>query len=330
MSFLHDFQFSMPQMLWLAVAPALLLVVSAALVHRRERAMKLFALESEWKTLRTHVPKTRSFVSLVFLPVSLLAVVVGLARPQWNPEDVAVDRVGRDLAFLVDVSKSMLAEDLAPNRLERAKLWIRDLVASLDGDRVALLAFAGDTAVVCPMTTDYAFFDLALDGLNPDSAGRGGTLIGDAIRRTIDQVFEGATDTSRHRDILVFTDGGDQQSFPVQAAARAGESGVRIIAFGLGGQDTVIPGTDTESGPVRSSLDAESLREIALASHDGAMLNIGTGTIELDKVYADMIRTAEKQRTDTTKTIAYTEGFQWLLALALGALMVDAMIGVRA
>ncbi|MCA9279301.1 MAG: VWA domain-containing protein [Phycisphaeraceae bacterium] len=330
MTFLHDFHLQHPDMLWLLTIPAVMLVLFAGLFVRRERLMRRFALESEWQTLRTHIPKRSSMLLLALLPLSIAAIVVGLARPRWNPEEVTVDRVGRDLAFLVDVSRSMLAEDLAPNRLERAKLWIRDLVATLDGDRVSLVAFAGDTAVVCPLTTDYSFFELALDGLNPDSAGRGGTLIGDAIRRTVDQVFEGADDSSRNRDILLFTDGGDQESYPVQAAARAGEAGVRIIAFGLGGQDAVIPGVESSGTQVRSSLDAESLREVALASRDGVMLNVGTGTIELDSIYADLIRTAEKQKTDTTETIAYTEGFQWLLAIALGALMIDVLFGVRA
>src|SRR5207248_2088929 len=124
----------------------------------------------------------------------------------------------------------MLAQDVAPSRLERTKIWINDLVGSLRGDRVSLVAFAGAAVVKCPLTLDYGYFRMSLEELSPGSVPRGGTLIGDAIRKTMSQVFDvGGAAASRHRDIILITDGEDHESFPVQAAEQAGKDGVRII-----------------------------------------------------------------------------------------------------
>jgi Ca-activated chloride channel family protein len=269
--------------------------------------------------------------------VALALIALALARPQWNPTPREVTRHGRDVVFLIDVSRSMLARDLAPDRLGRAKVWVGDLVGSIEGDRVALVAFAGAAVVKCPLTLDHAFFALTLAELSPESVPVGGTNIGDAIRKVMADVFAIDPDApTSHRDIILITDGEDQQSLPVDAAAAAGRAGVRIIALGLGSDESgaTIPVEDRGGGErqltyqgrtVQSRQDSGQLAQIAAASAGGVYLNVGTGTINLDRVYADLVGSAAQATTAESTAMKHDEGFQWLL---LPAVLVLAMEGL--
>lgn len=264
--------------------------------------------------------------------------IVALARPQWNPQPQEIQQRGRDVVFLIDVSRSMLAEDLAPNRLERAKLWVRDTLKVMRGDRVAIVPFAGTAVVKCPLTHDYGFARMALDDLSPSSVARGGTLIGDAVRLTLSEVFD--TQEASFKDIILITDGEDQESFPVDAAKAAGDAGVRIIAVGIGDetQGKPIPITDargrqtflTFNGEqVLSRLDGQTLREMATASNGGSYLPVGTGTIELDRMYEKLVRQAEQRELASAEAVQYEEKFQIFLALAVGLLLLELLIKER-
>lgn len=308
----------------LAIVPALALLAWWSWARVRWLAER-FVASRAWHRVLDRRPRAAP-VQLALLVGAVACLSVALARPQWNPRAIDVERRGRDVAFVLDVSRSMLATDLAPNRLQRAKLWVRDLVSTLDGDRVALVAFAGGTTVLSPLTTDYAFFGIALDELSPASAGRGGTLIGDAIRTTVADVFGAQEGDHRLRDIILFTDGGDQESFPVEAAAEAARAGVRIIAIGLGGEGAVVPGVTEGDQPVLSRLDAQSLQQVALASNGGVMINVGTGTIELERVYAQLVKAAEQQTVQTRRAMRYSEGFQIMLAGALVLLVARELV----
>jgi len=296
--------------------------------HRQRSAARLMAGHALAPMLTSTVSWSRRRVKAALIVAAAALVVFALARPRWDPQEQAVHRTGRDVVFLVDVSRSMLAPDLAPSRLERAKIWIKDLVASLGNDRVGLVAFAGNAVVKCPLTVDSSFFRLALDGLGPDSVSRGGSMIGDAIRKTLDEVIpedDGAC------DIVLFTDGEDQESFPVQAAELAGKRGVRIIALGLG-SDTgggLVPEGKYQGKQVVSRQDAAALSKVAAASAGGVYLNVGTGTIDLERVYADLAAPARKKLHDAGNSVKYREGFQAFLAAGLALLFMEGFIGER-
>lgn len=318
--------------LWAALGAAICVALAVVLRHRD---LRRFASAPMLKEILAGVSVRRSAFRAALVAIAAFATAVALARPGWNPRPKEVQRMGRDVVFVVDVSRSMLASDLYPNRLERAKLAIGDALEAIQGDRVGLVAFAGAAVVKCPLTVDYGFFRLALDELSPDSAPRGGTLIGDAIRVALDEVFDLTED--RHRDIVLITDGDDQESFPLEAAKRAGEAGVRIIAIGLGSetQGAPIPVLDAQGRPttlqyegkeVLSRLQGSTLREIAEASAGGVYLNVATGNINLDEVYASLIRRAERGAIDSATKNVYDEGFQWLLGLALAALTAEALL----
>jgi len=330
-------EFAQPQWLSAAwLAPIVLLLVVLAIARRR-RALGRFAdralLGQIAQMSGTGVLIVRG--ALVSAAIGLIAVA--LARPLLDKTERTIQREGRDVVFIVDVSRSMLADDLAPSRLERTKLWIRDVIPTLDGDRVGLIAFAGSSVVKCPLTLDYAFFDMALSELATDSVSRGGTMLGDALRRASEQVFDNFE--GRFRDVLLFTDGEDQGSAPLEAARSAGEAGIRLLAFGLGDADqgTRIRDPDPrasseyildDSGrPVRSRLDRDTLEAMARSTPGGVYVHVGTGNVELDRLYQDLVKDAAKSVVQEDTIVEYDERFQTYLGLALGALLVFALIG---
>jgi Ca-activated chloride channel family protein len=232
----------------------------------------------------------------------------------------------------------MLAEDLAPNRLERAKLAIEDCLERLQGDRVALVVFAGTAAVKSPLTLDYGFFRFILDDISIQSIARGGTMIGDALRKTLDEVFD--DQEKEHKDIILITDGEDHDSFPVEAAKEVGERGVRLIAIGLGDENEGrrIPITDadgrrtfmTHNGvEVWSRLDADTLRKMVNATPGGKYLNVATGAINLGEVYEQLVASAERKTVESQTITQYEEKFQVFLGLAICALCCEMFVSER-
>jgi Ca-activated chloride channel family protein len=312
-------------LLWIVPALALIFVWAGV---ARKRALKAF-VDSELigrVKLTASSQHRRWKAALVICAFAL--IVFALARPAWNPKPQTVERRGRDIVFIIDVSRSMLAEDLAPNRL----------VDRLAGDRVALIAFAGTAVLKCPLTLDYGFFAMMLDGLEPSSVARGGTMIGDAIRKALDEAYD--DQERKYKDIILITDGEDHDSFPVEAAEEAGQRGVRIIAIGLGDerQGRRIPITDEQGKrtfltyrgqEVWSRLDAETLRRLVNATPGGRYLNVSTGTIDLGNVYLNLIAGEEKREIESLTVKLYEEKFQIFLVFALLLLVGEMVIGER-
>lgn len=331
----HFMRLGMLHLLWLVPVVAALYLFAAG---RRKRALQLFAdagLLSRL-SLSASAVRRRWKAALVLLAVALS--VLALSRPAWNPETRRVERTGRDVVFLLDVSKSMLAEDLPPDRLERAKLAIDDCVGRLQGDRVALVAFAGTAAVKCPLTLDYGFFRTMLRDVNTDSIGRGGTAIGDALRKAMDEVY---TDREKQfKDMILITDGEDHDSFPVEAAEEAGKRGIRLLAIGLGSESegARIPVTDpsgrktflTYRGQeVWSRLDGDTLRKMVNVTPGGKYLNVATGSFDLGEVYEQLVATAEKRELESKSLTRYEEKFQIFLGLAFLLLCIELAISER-
>ena len=171
---------------------------------RKRKALELFIETGLLDRIYISIDKSKRYFKAVLIILSLAFIIFALTRPSWNPKPEKIERKGRDIVFVLDVSKSMLAEDLVPNRLERAKLAISDCVDQLMGDRVALVAFAGTAAIKCPLTQDYGFFKMMLKSINTDSIARGGTMIGDAIRLVINTVFD--DQAKEYKDIILITD----------------------------------------------------------------------------------------------------------------------------
>lgn len=322
--------------LWLV---PVLAAVAAYAVARRRVMLRRFIDAGLTPFMSRHASPTRQAIKGGLLVLAVGATVFALARPQWGATPQEIRRKGRDVCFIIDVSRTMLAEDLAPSRLERTKLWVQDVLNAAQGDRIAIMAYAGVPSVKSPLTHDYGFARMALRDLSPQSVPRGGSMPGDAIRLAVTEVFD-EKDTS-FKDIILITDGEDHGSFPVEAAKAAGDKGIRIIAIGIGDENVAqpVPITDPQTGQrrllshkgetVRTKLDGAMLRQITEATPGGRYFNVATGTIELDKVYATLVRQAEQRDMETRDAVRMEERFQLFLALALGLILVERLISER-
>ena len=321
--------------LW--IIPAVLAVFLYGWSKKRQ-ALELFIETGLLNKINVSIDKSRRYFKAILILISMAFIVFSLTRPSWNPKPEKIERKGRDIVFLLDVSKSMLAQDLEPNRLERAKLAISDCVDQLRGDRVALVAFAGTAAIKCPLTLDYGFFKMMLKSVNTDSIARGGTMIGDAIRLLLNNVFD--DQAKEYKDVILITDGEDQGSFPVEAAKKLGEKGIRLIAIGLGdenegkripilndkGEKTFLKYKGKE---VWSRLDADTLRKMVNVTPGGKYFNVATGTIDLGTVYRQLIAGAAKKDLESETIKRYEEKFQIFLCCAFILLCLEFVLSER-
>lgn len=273
----------------------------------------------------------RAVLAFAALGLGILALMQPQARGQI--EMVSSGRVSADIMVVLDVSRSMLADDAPPNRLARAKAEIGALVDRLEGHRVGLVAFAGRAAVLCPLTPDSGFFHLVLAGVDTRSAARGGTRIGDGLRRAIEAFGDGGG----ARVILLITDGEDQDSQPLEAAKAAAAAGVRVVAIGFGSeQGSQIHVTDPDTGartvvtdgpggpPVVSKLDGELLRQIALATK-GAYVPAGTAALDLESILAERLAPIVQSSATASARPVPVERYQWF---ALGALLLLVAVAI--
>jgi Ca-activated chloride channel family protein len=306
---------------------------------RKRKALNVLAQADLLRTINPSASLSRQVFKSCLLIVAFAAIVFALTRPAWNPTPREVKRKGRDVVILLDTSRSMLAEDIKPNRLERAKLAIGDLMETIRGDRIGIITFAGDTSVKCPLTQDYSFVRMALDQITTESAPKGGTNVGDAIRKAVGDVFD--QQVKEYKDIILITDCDDlEESFPVQAAEKAGQRGIRIIAVGLGNPDegARIPivepnGTKTflkyQGQEVWTKLDEQTLRQVVAATPAGAYIPVQTGTFDLGEIYNDLVFSAQRRDLESTTVLEYNEKFQVFLALALILIVIEEFISER-
>jgi len=275
----------------------------------------------------------RRWVKAVVLLTALGALVLAIIDPRWGVYWEEVPSHGIDVMFVLDVSKSMLAEDIAPSRLERAKQDIKDVLEVLGGDRCGLVTFAGTAGLRCPLTTNYSSFIMALDEVEPSGAARGGSLLGDAIRMAADSFVD---KIKEYKIIIVLSDGEDQGSFPIEAARKVHEEkGIRVYTVGLGdsSQGARIPMLKDgqkiylqyEGQEVWTKMDPATLQQMAL-SGGGAFIPAGTSQIDLGQIYRQKIAGSEQREFQGSRVQRYKVRYQWFAGLALLLLMVETMI----
>jgi Ca-activated chloride channel family protein len=300
--------------------------------RRRHLARETFAAAAMWSRILPEESRLRFWVKLTLREIAIIAGLVALAGPRFGMQYEQVVPRGSDLYVLIDVSRSMLADDVPPSRLGRAKADVSSLVNRLEGERVGLIAFAGQAVVKCPLTVDYDSFRRALDELDPDSAPRGGTAIGDAIRKAI-EVFHAKSD--RDQAVLLITDGDDQQSYPLEAAAVAAERHVTIFTVGLGDTErgARVPQkgnastyVEYEGQQVWSKLDSDLLQQIALKTN-GVYVPAGTRAYDLGELYTNHLQGRRSNDATAQQRIRRSERFQIFLGIALVSLLIDLCIG---
>ncbi len=311
-----------------------LMLGAAAVYYMRYRAKRAvllrFSDQANFKDLFPSITGGRFWLkaSLVVLAIGL--VVFALARPRIGFDWAEVRQKGVDIVIAVDVSQSMLAADIQPSRLERAKRKISDLLGMLDGDRVGLLAFAGVGFVQCPLTTDYAAVKMFLDYIDPDLIPVPGTALTDAIELATKSLAQGSPDSSAGRALIIITDGEDQDSSPVEAAKKAKEKGIKIFTIGIGQTDGApIPEVsggfkkDKNGNLVITKLNEDVLKEIALIT-DGTYVRSVSGDMDLEKIYRESLKgKTEEHEFESTRQKLWHERYQWFVFAALLLLLVE-------
>ena len=317
---------------WLAIA---VIAIAVVLEVRARDALTAFLSPVMQRRLTAQASFERTLLRFGLVLGCLACGVWALTQPRARgvTETVAAGDTAADVMFVLDTSRSMLAEDAAPNRLARAKAEIEQLVGKLEGHRVGLIAFAGRAAPVCPLTPDHSFFNTVLSTVDTRSAGKGGTRVGEAIKAAL----RGFPPGDGAKLIVLITDGDDQDPYTQEAAKAARNAGVKIVAVGLGSeQGSTITLTDPTTGakttlmhdgkPVISKLDGASLQKLALTT-EGAYIPAGTSAIDLDSIMESHVKPIVRAAADRAYREIPAERFPWLVLASLVFLLAALWVG---
>ena len=327
--------FGAPNWLWtLAILPLLVLLYAQA---ERRSAIKLreFVSPRLLPQLAGNVDRVRRAIRFAFVLLALALAIGALAKPRWGYTYEDVKRRGLDLLFAVDTSRSMLSNDVAPNRLERVKLAAQDLITDLQGDRVGLIAFAGRAFLQAPLTIDYDAAVESINDLDTKTIPEGGTNIGEAIALATQTFGKSAMG---NRALIIFTDGEELSGDAVNEAKKAADAGVKIFTIGVGtAQGSLIPVEgkgeggfvkDAKGQVVKSKLDENRLREIAQAT-GGMYLHLESGPQTMRQLYTEGLSKLKTAEIDARLSSRPIERYEWPLAGAIVALIASLFINDR-
>ena len=322
-----DLQIGNPHFAWLMAFAVVAVAVSIWAGILRKRALKTFGTTGLERGNRSTFSRLLSTLALV---LSIVLLSLALMDVRWGKTTYEVPQKGLEVVFALDVSRSMLAQDASPSRLERAKQQIKDMVDEMAGDRVGLVVFAGEADQTVPLTSHYDDFKQILDTVGPHSISVGGSQLGVAIKAASEAFI---SKTNEHKTIVLFTDGEDQESEPVKLAKQLhADEGVRVFTVGLGDfeQGARIPDEQSrspsfvqhEGQQVWSKLNGRILKEIATET-EGAYIPAGTKRVNMADVYHGYVAKVEQTEFETAKINAYVPRFQWFAGAALFFLLIE-------
>ena len=330
------FRFAFQNYLYLLILIPFLILFFVYAFRQKRKAMALFGNLALVQKLSQSVSQKRQVWKAILLVLAFFFLALSFARPQLGTKLRTVKREGQDIMVALDVSLSMLAEDIKPNRLEKAKHEIGSLIDKLEGDRVGLIAFAGKAFVQCPLTLDYGAAKMFLDVMEPDLIPVPGTAIGEAIQRSVTSFVE---KERKHKILILITDGEDHVGKPLEMAKAASKEGVVIYCVGIGSSQGVpIPlydgrgnrtgfKKDRKGEVVMTKLDELTLEKIALET-SGKYYRASPGEVELDRIYDD-IEKMEKKALASEQFAQFEDRFQILVGFALFLLVLEVLIPER-
>lgn len=314
----------------------LLIILLAGLFSRmhRRRAARLAGLISSnvWKTVIPGHKAKRNGRRTVLRLLALFCIGLALTRPQWGSHWEKVKQRGLDIIVVLDTSKSMLAEDLKPNRLKQAQWAVRDFVKQLKGDRIGLVAFAGSSFLQCPVTIDYAAFTMMLDDLYAGIIPRGGTAIEQALKTAADS-FDKETDADRV--VILITDGEDHEGDPLKVVNELKKRGIELFSIGVGTLEGELVPTregylkDSSGRVVKSALNEGLLEKLARET-GGFYVRSAPGDFGLDRIYKLGISPLQRGEQETRLAKIYEERYGWFAGAALLFLILEALIAGKA
>jgi Ca-activated chloride channel family protein len=328
--------FGAPVWFWGLLAIPVLALLFARAEQRGVARLREFVSSRLLPQLSATVNRPRRVVRFGFLMLGLAFAIVSLAQPRWGYVYEDVKRKGLDLLFAVDTSRSMLSNDVQPNRLERVKLAAQDLINQLQGDRVGLIAFAGRAFLQAPLTIDYEAEIESINDLDTKTIPEGGTNISEAINLATTTFGKSA---AGNRALIIFTDGEELSGDAVKVAKAAADAGMKIFTVGVGtrqGSLIPIPGDDGNTAfvkdsagqVVKSKLDEKRLQQIAEAA-GGFYLNLGDGLQTMSQLYQRGLSNMKAAEIDARLSRRPIERYEWPLGAALIALTISVLIGER-
>ena len=325
-----------PQSFWGLLAIPFVVALFLTAEKRGEKRLREFVSARLLPQLAGTVNRFRRALRFALQLLGLAFALIALAQPRWGYTFQDVKRKGLDLLIAVDTSRSMLSNDVQPNRLERVKLAAQDLINELQGDRVGLIAFAGRAFLQAPLTIDYGAVVESINDLDTKTVPEGGTNISEAIAlasRTFGKSAMG------NRALIIFTDGEELSGDAVKSAKAAADAGVRIFTVGVGTpQGSLIPISgengetafvkDSAGQVVKSKLDEKRLREVAQAS-GGFYLQLENGPRTMQQIYSEGLAQMQAAEFDVRLSRRPIERYEWPLGAALIALALSILIGER-
>jgi len=299
---------------------------------QRKAQLQTFVAAPLLKNLTQNVSASRRLAKKILLLTAVFCCFVALARPQYGYRWIDVKQKGIDILFALDTSKSMLVEDIRPNRLERSKLAIMDFVSQLGGDRVGLMPYAGSSYLICPLTADYFAFEQSLVAIDTNIIPTGGTDIGQAIE-SAEKIL---SNEANHKILVLITDGENLQGDALAAAEQAHQKNMTIYAVGVGtGEGELIPDKvrggfirDDTGSYVKSRLDEQGLTRISETT-GGFYVPLGNQGQGLETVYQQKLALIPKtERAERRKKVPI-DRFEWVLAVALVLISIEFLLSGR-
>jgi Ca-activated chloride channel family protein len=328
--------FGAPHWLWALLLIPFLIALFIRAEHRGLRRLQEFVSARLLPQLAGTVNRPRRILRFALVLLGLSLALISLAQPRWGYTFEDVKRKGLDLLIAIDTSRSMLSNDVQPDRLERVKLATQDLINELQGDRVGLIAFAGRAFLQAPLTIDYEAVMESINDLDTKTIPEGGTNISSAIDLATQSFGKSAVG---NRALIIFTDGEELSGDAIKSAKAAADEGVRIFTVGVGTpQGSLIPITsengettfvkDSAGQVVKSKLDEKPLREIAQVA-DGFYVHLENGPRTMQQIYNEGLAKMQAAEIDVRLSRRPLERYEWPLGTAIIALALSILIGER-
>lgn len=316
-------------LIWLSALLPLLLITGLMLKHRTKRLTRM-AESGLWSSMLPGYSARRQRTKNLIRMLAAALLIAALARPQWGFKWEEVKQRGLSIIVALDTSKSMLAPDIKPNRLQQAKWGVRDLVKELRGDRIGLVTFAGDAFLQCPATIDYAAFLMMLDDVYAGIVPIGGTDLYVALEESIES-FEKSEETQADKVIILISDGEGHTGDPLSLLPELKKQDIRVFAIGVGTREGELIQTsdgfvkDKDGHVVKSSLNEAMLERIAFET-GGFYVRSAPGDFGLERIYQQGIAELQREDREARMTKNWVERFQWFVAAALLLLILESAI----
>jgi Ca-activated chloride channel family protein len=326
------FQFAHIEYLYGLLALPILGLIFLTALYRRKNALKSFGNADLVRGLTPEASLSKPWFKFILMESALMLIIIAMAGPQFGTKLKEIKREGVELVIALDISNSMMAEDIAPNRLENAKRAISKLVDRLHNDKVALVVFAGDAFVQLPMTTDYEAAKMFLSTITPKLINNQGTAIGAAIELGI-KAFTPSDE--KNKALIIITDGENHEGNAVELATAANDAGIIVHTIGMGlSKGAPIPEynqygqkdyrTDNQGNVVISKLDEDMLKKIAV-SGGGKYIRANNTKTGLNALF-DELNQMEKAEMEVKAYAEYEEQFQYFVGFALLILLIEFFI----